>query len=82
MKKIYKVTIIKNGVNQVQNRLIDGDIDEMHIVSMKVIKKDLEKEMEEIVKANSFKQKYLPAIVFFGSLFLMGLIVLKSWGLI
>ncbi|WP_241170387.1 hypothetical protein [Serratia marcescens] len=78
----YKITIIKDGVSTVQHQSIDGDIDELHIVSMNVIRKELAEEMEAIHKANSFKEKYLPALVFFGAMFGMALIVLNNRGLI
>lgn len=82
MKNIYQVIRVKNGIKQVSHETINADIDELHIVSMNVKRKELEQEMAEIERQNSFKEKTLPAIVFFGLLFLMGLVVLHSWRVI
>jgi hypothetical protein len=82
MKNIYQIKAVKNGVETVHHREIQGDLDELHIVSMRVIRQDLIKHVEAIHRANSFREKYLPAFVFFGSLALMALVVLNNRGFI
>ena len=82
MSNLYQIKTIKNGVVQTQHRVIDGDLDEMHIVSMQVIRQNLAEEMEQRHRAESFKEMYLPATVFFGAFFLMALIVLNNWGVL
>lgn len=80
MKNNYQIKVVKDGVEQVFNQEIIGDIDELHIVSTQVLRKETEERIAQIHKENSFKEKYFPAVVFFGSLFVMGLIVLNNWG--
>jgi hypothetical protein len=81
MKNTYQIKAIKKGMEQTYIRELEGDIgDELHIVCLKKVRQESQREIEAIIKANSFKEKYLPAIVFFGSLFLMFLIVANNRG--
>lgn len=81
MRNMYQVRAIKNGLEQVHIRELEGDVgDELHIVCLKRIREESQRQVEAVVRANSFKEKYLPALVFFGSLFLMFLIVANNRG--
>lgn len=83
MKKTYHITFVKNGLEQTFVREMQGyQADEIRVVSSDVARAELEREVAEIHRQNSFKEKTVPALVFFGSLFLMSLAVMQSWGLI
>lgn len=81
MKNTYQITIKRNGMEHAQVRELEGNIgDELHIVCLKKLREESQKEVDAVVKANSFREKYLPGIVFFGSLFIMFLIVANNRG--
>ena len=81
MKNMYQVRAIKNGTEQIHIRELEGAIgDELHIVCLKKIRDESQRQVDAVVRANSFKEKYLPAFVFFGSLFLIFLIVANNRG--
>lgn len=83
MKKTYHITFVKNGLEQTFVREMQGyQADEIRIISSDLARAELEREVAEIHRQNSFKEKTLPALVLFGSLFLMSLVVMQSWGLL
>lgn len=83
MKNTFQITIVKDGLEQTFTHDMKGcQLDEIRIVSARHARAELEREVAEIHRQNSFKEKTLPALVLFGSLFLMSLVVMQSWGLI
>lgn len=83
MKNTYHITIVKGGLEQTfMHDMNNCQVDEIRIVSAKQARAELEREVAEIHRQNSFKEKTLPALVFFGGLFLMSLVVMHSWRLI
>lgn len=82
MKNIYQVKIKRNGIEHVSHEHIDGDIEELHIVSMQVKNKELADEMAAIERANSFKNVQLPWIVVVSFMVFFTYVVMHSWRLI
>jgi len=83
MKRTYHITFIKNGLEQTFVREMQNyQVDEIRVVSADFARAELAREVDEIHRQNSFKEKTLPALVFFGSVLLMSLVVMQSWGLI
>lgn len=56
MKNIYQIRIIKDGHEQVFDKEIAGTVDEVHIISKAILKKELEAEMAAIERATVFRK--------------------------
>lgn len=63
MKNIYQIRTVRNGIERVSHQHMEGDLDELHIVSMRVKRRELEKEVAAIVRANRFHNVLLPWLV-------------------
>lgn len=82
MKNIYQIKVKRNGVEHVSHEHIDGDIDELHIVSMRIKNQELADEMAAIERANSFRNVQLPWIVVGSFTVFFTYVVMHSWRLI
>lgn len=82
MKNIYQIRIIKDGHEQVFDKEITGTVDEVHIVSKAILKKELEAEMAAIERANSFQEKYLPYLSFGVLVAMAGFCMLRVGGVL